>query len=156
RTSLYDFDTSRITSNGYLPQNATQPYIYIAAPSYLASCIKDASDPTATTTPPSVVPYMQDGWDANSDNILNVKVATGAELGDATGNVTVAQFQALCMNPKSFQLIAPGLDSSYGAASKQASAQITVNGVNKILWYKSYPSGLGYDTSGADNDNVTN
>ena len=162
RKPLYDFDTSRLISpltgttsttspQVYIPQNANNtPYVYTSAAYYLSASITDAS----ATGPPNMVAYMQDGWDANGNNALDIGSAS-AEVGDTNSNVTAAQFQALCVNPKSFQLIAPGLDGQYGQASKFAKP-IKVGTASKILWYKSYPSGLGYDTGGADNDNVTN
>ena len=114
--SLYDFDTSRLISpltgttsttppQVYIPQNANNtPYVYTSAAYYLSASITDTSATTSAQLRPLHARRLgrqrqQCGLDIGSSS---------AEVGDTNSNVTAAQFQALCVNPKSFQLIASG------------------------------------------------
>jgi prepilin-type N-terminal cleavage/methylation domain-containing protein len=61
------------------------------------------------------------------------------------------------VNPKTFQIISAGLDNNYGGAgvniTNSASNPVSDKPINPA---KLYPTGTGYDTSGADDDNLTN
>jgi len=154
-TPLFDFDKTRFydksgspwTSGSapvYVPIGGkpSAPYVYMDAKSYYLHAI----DTGANRFPV----YLQYPWDTNNNN----KLDTADVKLDGTGNWT--GFQKLCANEKSFQLISAGLDSDYGGTGVNPPASAKFVGSNYSLYYKSYPDGLGYDASGADDDNITN
>ena len=162
---LFDFDKTRLTndSNGnpvYLPQGSTVPYQYLAAQSYLAHAMYDPSNPAPAC------PYLLEPWDTKGPTGLSVgsNASMSDVVLDASNNAVPGTFQSfakLCANPKSFQLIAAGLDNDFGSynssTSSVGSAQAkNGSGTNCQIWYKSYSSGAGYDRGGADDDNLTN
>ncbi len=154
RQSFFDFDRSRFTpvSGGftkgatnptfvaaqtYHPSGATAPYVYFEARGYL--------DPTVVA-----VPFKPKQYKVGTDTCMPL-------LWDTDGD---GKFDDWC-NPKSFQIISAGLDDKYGNSGIDidagASNPITANNaaITKITG-KLYPTGKGYDTSGADDDDLTN
>jgi hypothetical protein len=77
---------------------------------------------------------------------------------------SMTAYQKLCANPKTCQIISAGLDGDFGAIDTVAAKPATANFTNPSgsgttafkIYYKSYPTGIGYDTAGADDDNITN
>jgi hypothetical protein len=170
RTALYDFDKTRFvdattgaawvptsgTVPGYAPVNGKgKPYYYFAATDYLRHAV-------GTTPPTGPVPYLIQPWDTNpADGKLTVGAGKEVDLDTSNNNFAKpASYQSLCASPKSFQIISAGLDGDYGTVdTTTAVATGTVKlfaGPNYKIYFKSYPDGAGYDTSGADDDNLTN
>lgn len=95
-------------------------------------------------------------------------------IPNSLASSSFVDFQRLCVNPKSFQIISAGLDNDFGtvntAATRGTSPGVLAPGVSVqynpgsfpspvpyFIFYKSYPDGQGYDTiSNADDDNITN
>jgi prepilin-type N-terminal cleavage/methylation domain-containing protein len=172
RQTFFDFDKTRLspspggwTVSGtnvnwipqvYIPQSGkTSPYYYFDARSYLQHSLSSAAAPSGVP-----VPYLLEPWDTNTaDGKLDIAAGKEVDL-DSSNNMKPASFQALCANPKSFQIISAGLDGDYGTVATISSVDPATggkyNGATSSLYFKSYPSGLGYDSGGADDDNITN
>jgi prepilin-type N-terminal cleavage/methylation domain-containing protein len=154
------------TSSQYIPVSGKDsPYHYFEAREY----IFHAAGPTGGPTPNQPVPYLLEPWDNATPGLQALSSGTpDVRLGSTPSNsvnaTSMADFQKLCANPKSFQIISAGLDGDYGTVDVTTAVPQPVNFVNqtgsgtrpKLLYYKSYPSGIGYDKSGADDDNITN
>src|SRR5262249_5956557 len=100
-----------------------QPYYYFAARDYAWHAIsRPGSGPTPIPDQNSYpgqfwpVPYlMWPSWDTNSNGTLDAPSPTGPELfADTNGNLIPTSFNALCANPKTFQIISAGLDGDFG------------------------------------------
>jgi hypothetical protein len=146
------------TTAQYVPANGNgTPYVYFSASCYLFHAIG--------ASPPKPVPYLWEPWDTNVNGKLDAGTGSPTPndfFADSSGNLTsqsITTYQKLCAKPKSFQIIAAGLDGDYGTANVSTAVPVSgvkYNGNSTKVNYKSYPSGIGYDTGGADNDNVTN
>jgi type II secretory pathway pseudopilin PulG len=172
----------------YAPRDGNQQgYVYFEARCYLLHALFLASK-FPTTNPPSDVPYLARSAPWNTDGQVNLTAGSGFPpaydvpidtvtgiLGTANGsNQSFTAFQKLCVNPKSFQIIAAGLDNDFGTVNTAYTpggapgtpapgVPVTYNPgslsspQSYIIYYKSYPDGQGYDTNtNADDDNITN
>lgn len=179
RQSFFDFDKTRFLDaqsfQAWSPASNTvpvyqpvsgknQPYYYFAARDYIWHVIGRGNPPPdpPTNYPGQVwpVPYLTwPTWDANSNGALDAS-STGPELfTDTNGNLVLASFNALCANPKTFQIISAGLDGDFGAIPKTTTIKTAVkisSTPGYFIYWKSYPDGKGYDSNGADDDNITN
>lgn len=155
----------------YIPAGGNAaPYVYLEARQYLLHAIRDTSQPALNGCP-----YLSEPWDTNGIAGLDASTAgtpdvplgtTPAPLNTANALIgsSFTAFQNLCANPKTFQIISAGLDGNYGTANTATApppaqpvkydGSGTAIGVN--IYWKSYPTGIGYDSSGADDDNLTN
>lgn len=180
----------------YLPKDGNQQgYVYFEARCYLFHAlflnVSGAYPPAPTATTPAPlnnppIPYLSRStpWDTNSNGVLDAgptgtavtyDVTTDNSfniLGAANGSQSFTTFQSLGVNPKSFQIIAAGLDNDFGAAntstvtgvgappvsvSYNPNPGIYSNTQSYNIYYKSYPDGQGYDNiTNADDDNITN
>jgi prepilin-type N-terminal cleavage/methylation domain-containing protein len=137
RTPLFDLDKTRITAdaNGfytyYAPYGST-PYVYFSSSDYYstypAAGNQLLANPRTYTTPSAgiVAPYVLD-----VDN--NAQIDGPAPNPSPNGPDTFAK-------PNSFQIISAGQDGQFGAGTST----------------RLFPTGVGYDSTGADDDNVTN
>jgi hypothetical protein len=92
-------------------------------------------------------------WDANGDGTIDVKDYDANNNGKLDPN----EQPKLYVNPKSFQIISAGLDGDYGTAPTTSSKSFPLpSGTLTISRTKLYPTGAGYDPSGADDDNIVN
>jgi len=153
------------TSSQYIPVSGKDsPYHYFEAREYIFHA---AGPTTGGPAPNQPVPYLLEPWDNATPGLQALSSGTpDVRLGpsNSVNATSMADFQKLCANPKSFQIISAGLDGDYGTVDVTTAVPQPVNFVNqtgsgtrpKLLYYKSYPSGIGYDKSGADDDNITN
>ena len=65
-------------------------------------------------------------------------------FGDANNNGIIDNGELFC-KPQSFQIISAGQDGLFGPATSPTGT-----------YFSLYPIGVGYDSAGADNDNITN
>jgi type II secretion system protein G len=167
---LFDFDRTRLidpsTNATWVPPSSSIPvykgvdgkqaYVYMDAKSYFLHSI---SVPTGTSlADPVCYPYLLEPWDKNNNGALDHGTSTSPpnDMKDSGGSVVPSEYQKICANPKSFQVISAGLDSDFGSSAKTLTG-VPFLGSTFTLYYKSYPSGtLGYDPGGADDDNITN
>jgi prepilin-type N-terminal cleavage/methylation domain-containing protein len=163
RTPFFDFDASRLydpisdspyTPGGnipvYKPQGSKVPYVYFSARSYADhNGTRSFSYPKVPGSG-TCIPYL---WDVNGDGVVDTKDY------DANNNTKLddSEIPKLYANPKSFQLIAAGLDNDYGTAPSSSTKTFSkTSGTLTLSTSKTYPVGTGYDASGADDDNITN
>jgi prepilin-type N-terminal cleavage/methylation domain-containing protein len=159
--------TAVYTPQVYCPASGKQvQFFYFEARDYLLHALYSAS-----TLPPnfnSPFPYLQDlsasgatsyPWDKNGNGKLDVGSSNNDIPTDNSNNLTsdsFTTFQSVCANPKSFQIISAGLDGQFGPANVSSPPSAKYKSTTVYIFYKSYPSGLGYDTGGGDDDNATN
>lgn len=171
----------------YAPRDGSQrEYVYFEARCYLFHALFSSYPPTPN--PP--IPYLSRSAPWNTDGGVNLTAGPGSPptfdvttdslqniLGTANGsNQSFTSFQNLCVNPKSFQIIAAGLDNDFGTVNAgytpggapgtpAPGVSVMYNPNPKMIstplpckiYYKSYPDGQGYDTiTNADDDNITN
>lgn len=156
----YIFGTGNNARAQYIPSyyktqgGNGKAYVYFEARSYIVHAI----DPSGIAL--GIVPYLQDGWDANRNNSLDAGQSgppTNDVKTDANGNWSATSFANVCANPKSFQIITAGLDGDFGPLSPSGpTASVKYADKNYQMKYKVYPTGVGYDVNGADDDNITN
>lgn len=170
-TPAFDFDRTRLMAFGsspfpvYVPldgkSDPTHAYYYFAASDY----IFHARGPTGSP-PSNPVPYLQEPWDSGTSG-LTAGTPPQDDIPLSSGVVTAASmsaYQKLCANPKTCQIISAGLDGDFGAIDTTTAVAPTAKFTNPSgsgstafkLYYKSYPTGIGYDKTGADDDNITN
>ncbi|HZZ28316.1 MAG TPA: type II secretion system protein [Pirellulales bacterium] len=182
----------------YFPRDGNQQaYVYFEARCYLFHALFQPSNyppPSPPAPAPPLnnppVPYLSQTapWDLNANGKLDVgvpatsftpEVTTDASFNILSGindsNKSFTDFQKLCVNPNSFQIISAGADNDFGTVNVANSAgsapgvPATPAAVNYtisssatgpgayLIYYKSYPDGQGYDTTfNADDDNMTN
>jgi prepilin-type N-terminal cleavage/methylation domain-containing protein len=182
REALFDFDKTRLVSivpgqvggwsvSGtganailtYIPQvyidqsGKNSPFVYFEARGYFGHATQAPNSPLII---PNCYPYLWEPWDNNKNGKIDPGTSGPPQQDvqvDGSGNWIPTSFQKICANPKSFQIISAGLDGIFGAPPGPINtASAKFNGSNLSLYYKSFPSGLGYDTTGADDDNLTN
>ncbi len=176
RKPFFDFDASRLydasavianptqpASDGpytqgssiipvYKPQGSKVPYVYFSAHTYLTQnqSIVTANKPTYGAGSGVCIPYM---WDSNGDGTIDVKDYDT----NNNGKLDVSEQSKLYANPKSFQIISGSLDSDYGTAPATSTKTFPLSsGSLTVSQSKTYPTGSGYDASGADDDNIAN
>jgi hypothetical protein len=168
RQSLLDLDKGRLSQGGwtlvagspptlrYVPQTyapsatANAPYMYFEARCYRAH----TEFPHIVAGSAVCQPYLwSDAYDTNPKNGLLEEVEWDRSPAN-DGDMTVAEFQKISVNPSSFQILSAGLDGEYGEASTQRIPCTRDGRSGTDLLVKSYPIGLGYKDE--DNDNITN
>jgi prepilin-type N-terminal cleavage/methylation domain-containing protein len=172
RNVLYDFDRTRLSSGGwtvtnnipaYTPQvyvdqsGKNSPFVYFEARGYFGHAIQ--SPGSSQILVPNCYPYLLEPWDLNQNGKIDPGTTGPPQqdvLADSSGNWQPSSYQKICANPKSFQIISAGLDGSFGGPGVTPPSSAKYNGKNVTVYYKSFPSGLGYDTTGGDDDNLTN
>ncbi len=116
----FDFVQTRLVDQDgdgwyeYLPPNSNVPYVYFDARSYDAAPVANPPKYVAFDKQSAAIPYSR------------------TENGQFTGEY---------VEPKTYQIISAGQDSSYG------SLETSVR--------RGYPDAMGYATTGEDNDNIT-
>ena len=142
----------------YIDQSGkNSPFVYFEAQWLSRSRVQVTSSPAYV---PNCCPYLLEPWNINnnSPNIVDAGQSgppTNDVQTDSSGNWLPASYQKICANPKSFQIISAGLDGSFGGTG-QAVSGVKYLGRTFTLLFKSYPTGTGYDTTGGDDDNLTN
>ncbi len=182
RQVLFDFDKTRLISsvagqvggwsvsgtgasailNRYVPQiyidqsGKNSPFVYFEARGYLGHAINTSSPAYV----PNCCPYLLEPWITNNHSPNSIVAGTSGPpqqdvQTDSTGWLPTS-YQKICANPKSFQIISAGLDGVFGGLGQPVSGVKYNNKTGLTLYYKSFPTGTGYDTTGGDDDNLTN
>jgi prepilin-type N-terminal cleavage/methylation domain-containing protein len=176
RMVFFDFDKTRLVSGipnqvggwtvtnnipAYVPQfyvdqsGKNSPFVYMEARGYFGHAIQTPG--SSQILVPNCYPYLLEPWDLNQNGKIDPGTTGPPQQdvqADGSGNWQPSSYQKICANPKSFQIISAGLDGSFGGQGLQTSGKN--NGRNITVYYKSFPTGLGYDTTGGDDDNLTN
>jgi prepilin-type N-terminal cleavage/methylation domain-containing protein len=150
--------------NPYNPQiyydqsGKNSPFVYFEARGYLGHALQSVNSPSYM---PNCCPYLQEPWITNNHSPNNIVAGTSGPpqqdvQTDSSGNWLPASYQKMCANPKSFQIISAGLDGVFGGLGQPMSGVKYNNKTGLTLYYKSFPTGTGYDTTGGDDDNLTN
>lgn len=147
----------------YFPQDGHgAPYVYFKADTYFDHNFNLGTSPDLpaydTTLPSSdggkgtCKPYISDTADKNGNGVLD---NPEWDTAPPANSMDRSEFQAICVNPKSFQLIAAGLDGDFGGAGARLGYSGSLPPPTQYM-FKAFPSGGGYATTGEDDDNITN
>jgi len=148
-TPFFNFDQTRVkqvTPSGgtahyvYTPSNQTSPYVYFDLSVYgaLATAVADVaaggaySSASGAANPSQFVVTNTDGTAGGT--------ATPYVLDVNANGAFAAPPDTFC-NPTTFQIISAGQDNNFGAFGRV---------------FRLFPTGTGYDSSGAENDNISN